>query len=281
MGHAGLWRGAVAAFALALHAPVALSASAAFWFPIVDGLAWEYLESGQYENSIGVSYSWGPEREIARFEAVDEQIFDHRANFKMPDPGGDNYYLQNSDGLFQISGGDPRTAVGEFRYYIDPDPWFIKAPLNLGEAREYTGELRGRYDVIGDWTGNWRTKFTYLGQEEVTTPVGTFMADRFEVDSERTALATGSAYHSRDYWTENWWLAEGIFAAKVMGEGGGTSDYDGDSVADYWYMERQTLVAAAVPEAGTAYLTLAGLLAMAVRRLRKASTRVARGRQPL
>jgi hypothetical protein len=206
------------------------------------------------------------------FNAVDEQIIDHRANFTLSIDS--DYYLQNSDGLFQVSEGDPRSATGEFRYYIDPEPWFIKAPLNLGEAREYTGALSGRYDVVGAWTGTWRTTFTYLGQEEVSTPLGTFMSDKFELDSERTALATSSAYRSRDYWTENWWLVDGMFVAKVMGEGGGTSDYNGDSVVDYWYQERQTQVAVAeVPEAGTAYLALAGLLAVAVLRLRKAHGR--------
>ena len=86
---------------------------------------------------------------------MDEQIIDHRANFTLSIDS--DYYLQNSDGLFQVSEGDPRSATGEFRYDIDPEPWFIKAPLNLGEAREYTGALSGRYDVVGAWTGTGRT----------------------------------------------------------------------------------------------------------------------------
>lgn len=275
MGNFGLWCGVGAALALTLHAPTAFAAAVAPWIPVFDGWTWPHLESGQYRNSDGVSYSWGPERVIARFDAVDEQIIDHHATLRQQD--GD-YFAQNSDGLFQISQGDPRSATGEFRYYIDPEPWLIKDPLNLGEARGYTGALSGRYDFIGTWTGTWRTTFTYLGQEEVSTPLGTFIADRFEVDSERTALATSSAYRSRDYWTENWWLVEGTFIAKVMGEGGGTSDYDGDSVVDRWYQERQTLVAVGeVPESGTVHLALAGLLAMVVLRLRK-SRRTAHGR---
>lgn len=251
------------ALAFALLAPVPLWAGTAFWVPIYDGLTWTYLESGQYENSEGEAYTWGPELMVARVDAVDEQVIDHHADFTLR---GD-FYLQDADGVSKISDGDPRLPSSSYRYYIDPEPLFMTAPLNLGETRAFVGAVRGHdeFNVV-DWTGTWHTAFTYLGKEEVVTPLGTFMADKFEVDSELTAAVTGSTVRFRDYWTENWWLADGTFAAKVAGEGGGTTDYDGDSVVDRWYKEQLTMVAANVPEASTAHLAAAGLSVVALLR---------------
>ncbi|MBI3156502.1 MAG: hypothetical protein HYZ20_13975 [Burkholderiales bacterium] len=270
-----VWPGLLA-LGLMAQAPMAALAGSSPWVPIVDGATWAFLESGQYENSEGVANEWGPELAIARFDAVDEQIFDHHANFKLTKSGDVDFFQLNEDGLFRVSDGDPRDASSGYRYYVDPRPFLLTAPLEIGEERVYAGDVFGQevspFFGTYAWAGSWSAKYTNLGPEEVTVPLGTFQATRFRLDSERVSFAGSSS--SRDYWTEIWWVVEGALVAKVMGEGGGTSDYNGDGLIDRWYLEQLTMVATTVPEVGTAYLSLAGLLSIgAVVWLRRRSHR--------
>lgn len=146
--------------ALALIAPH-LDAVAAdvFWVPLHDGQTWSFLQWGSSESSDGSSESWGPERIDAHIQAVDLQILDHHADWRMSNENDTRYtgtYLsETAGGLFEVSRGNAAIDT-YYRYYIDPQPWiYLKQSLEVGQSVSFNGLRRGLFGLNNAWSGTW------------------------------------------------------------------------------------------------------------------------------
>ena len=257
--------------ALALTVPhLAARAADTFWVPFHDGQTLSFLQSGSILESNGSSSSWGPVQLDLHIQAVNVQLLDHDADWRLV--GGDSrftgtYLAQTAAGLFRVSEGDPANDA-VYRYYTDPQPWlYLTQPMVVGQAVSYTGLRRGQWAVPSGgteaWSGTWSETYIHLGTETVTTPLGTFDALKLEARSVTTVDArslfpnvTGHAT-----WNELRWFVPGFGYVKVQGSGLDETDFNGDGIVDRWQQEAQTMVA--VPEPAAAWSLLAGLAMLA------------------
>lgn len=262
---------ALCALALAVHQPAALAADT-FWVPLADGQIWSFLQSGSVLESDGSSSSWGPVPITLHVQAVDVQLLGHHADWRIT--GNDDtrftgtYVAQTAAGLFRVAEGDP-AADAVYRYYTDPQPWlYMTQALDVGQSVASNGLWRGRWSVPGGGTegcsGTWAQTLTYLGQEAVTTPLGSFNALKLEVQSQTTVDTRELFPSAKDHatWNELRWFVPGLGYVKIEGSGRYETDYNGDGSVDHWQQETQTMVA--VPEPAAAWSLLAGLGLLAV-----------------
>jgi hypothetical protein len=265
----------LAVFAAAVSAFSAQAADV-FSVPLNDGQTWSFLQSGSIQESDGSSSTWGPVRLDVQIQAVDIQLLDHHADWRILN--GDTrftgtYLAQTAAGLFRVSEGNPATDA-VYRYYTDPQPWlYLTQALEVGQVINFTGLRRGQWAVPGAgieaWSGSWSETYTHLGTETVTTPLGTFNALKLQARSVTTVDARTLFPSATDHatWDELRWFVPGFGYVKVQGSGIYETDYNGDGIVDRWQREAQTMVA--VPEPATVWSLLAGLtLLVAVRRRR-------------
>lgn len=254
--------------------PVAQAADV-FWVPISASQPLSFVQSGSYFNSSGGSGTWGPELLQAGFQAVNLQILTQHADWRMvhTDSRFTGIYLADTPaGVFKISDGNPATD-SVYRYYADPEPWlYLTQPFEVGLPVAYSGRRNGQRLAPGGgfnvWNGTWSQTLTNLGQEFVDTPLGRFDALKLQMSSLTTTDTSSAFPASRGWatWDEIRWFVPGFGYVKVVGSGYNYSDFDSDGVVDSWLFEEQTMFA--VPEPSRAWLLLAGLLGLAVRRRR-------------
>ncbi|MFO1321717.1 MAG: PEP-CTERM sorting domain-containing protein [Burkholderiales bacterium] len=240
----------------------AWSAASMYWVPVHDGSSWAFSVSGNWSESDGTSGTFGPSIGTTHFSAVDVQVFDHRATIRgdSPDPF---YAIENNDGIFQISDGDP-LAGAWFEYYIDPAPFFTKTLQDVGQTVEYSGRWRGQWahpiNGYEPWTGQWSVAITNLGVETITLPLGTFDAIKFR-EVEQYDKSPDGVHVSRTTTTSDTWILEGVAPLMRTEDWFNESDYDGDDVIDAW--SREHLVMVAVPEPSTMVLMGSSLVVLA------------------
>lgn len=241
--------------------PRGAAAADSFWLPLPDGTVFSFMVSGQIVRFTGENDSFGPALEQTTLSAVDRQLLDHHADLA----SSTGWFLQRTAaGWFRVADGDP-TQDPEYDYYIDPKPFLLEAPFEVGEQRFFAGLRRGVWDVPGGgyeaWSGTWAATFTHLGHAPITTPLGSFDAALLQVHSvdtvEERALFPDA--YSRSTWTEVMWFVPGHGLVQVQGSGRFETDFDGDGVFERWSQESQLMVA--VPEPATPLLLAAGLLA--------------------
>jgi hypothetical protein len=255
--------------AVAVSAAAPVFAADSFWLPLPGGAEFDFLSSGSFQNSLGEAYSWGPAPETISVEAIDRLLLGQQVDRAM----SNGVFLQRTPaGWFQVADGDP-TLGGEYDYYIDLEPFFLEAPMEVGETLAFSGQRRGQWRVPGDgfetWSGTWTVRFTHIGHGSLTTPLGSFdNVPMLRVESTNT-LTERSRFPDAgggSNWDEIRWFDTTRGLLRVQGSGGGFSDFNGDGIADYWYLESQVMDA--VPEPAPAALLAAGLLALALLRRR-------------
>lgn len=236
------------------------AAADSFWLPLPDGTVFSFMVSGQVLKSTGENYGFGPALEQTVLTAVDRPVLDHHADLASTN----GWFLQRTAaGWFRVADGDPDLG-GEYDYYIDPEPFLLEAPMDVGQVISFAGLRRGQWDVPGGgteaWSGTWSVSFTHLGHAPITTPLGSFDAALLQVHSadtvDKRALFPDAS--GRSHWTETWWFVPGRGIVQVQGSGLFESDFNGDGIADYWSQESQLMVA--VPEPAAPLLLAAGLL---------------------
>lgn len=268
---------------LALLAPQADSLAAdVFWHPLVDGQVLSFLESGRIQDSDGRNETWGPLRLDIRIEAVDVQVLDHRADWRLVDNDSrfsGTYLDETAAGLMRVSEGHPATDV-QYRYYTDAQPWiYLTQPLNVGDSLSFAGQRRGQWPVPGGgtetWSGGWTLTLTHMGSESVTTPLGSFDALMLWRRSTSTIDSRSSLPNVTEdaFWDETLWFVPGTGMVKMQGSGRIDQDFNGDGLVDRWQFEELSMVA--VPEPASPVLWLVGLatLALALRAGRRAADR--------
>lgn len=258
-----------------LGSPAARAAGDSFWFPISDGTRLVFDTSGRWNDSTGASGVDAPFREEIAFSAIDEQILDHRATLY----GSNDWYLtERTDGYYRVSLGNPNDN-GKYRYFLDPEPFLLKTPLDVGQSMSFSGLRRGQWGVPGGgyeaWSGTWSLKLTNVGHEFLTTPLGTFDAAKLLSESvvtvdSRDLFPLDSSRHD---WTEYQWFVDGLGIVKIEGSGTDASDFDGDGTVDHWRFEALTMVA--VPEPDVTGMLAGGMLlvSLAVARRRQSARR--------
>ena len=259
---------------LALVVPqLGAQAADTFWVPLHDGQTMSFLQWGQILESGGGSSSWGPVPIDLHVQAVDVQLIDHHADWRVVD--GDSrftgtYLAQTADGLLRVSEGDPG-ADAVWRYYTDPQPWlYFTQPMAVGQTFSFSGLRHGQWALAGGgteaWSGSWSQTYTHLGSETIITPLGSFNALKLQARSVTTvderALFPNATGHAT--WDELRWFVPGFGYVKVEGSGIDETDFDGDGIVDRWQHESQTMVA--VPEPAAAWSLLLGLAMLAALR---------------
>lgn len=263
--------------ALALLVPhTSATAADVFWVPLHDGQVLSFLESGTLLDSDGSSSSWGPDRVDFSVQAVDLTLLGHHADWRLLDGGSrftGTYLAQTARGLERVAEGNPALDA-VYRYYTDPQPWlYLTQPLTAGVSVNFAGLRRGRWEVPGGgtegWSGTWSDTYLHLGNETITTPLGTFDALKLQVQSVNTVDARDLFPSGRDRgtWDEIRWFVPGFGYVRVEGAGRYESDFNGDGIVDRWQWETQTLVA--IPEPARAWSLLAGLAVLALLRRRR------------
>ncbi|MFO1319518.1 MAG: PEP-CTERM sorting domain-containing protein [Burkholderiales bacterium] len=246
---------------VALQSPIAQGAQDVFWFPITDGTTLTFDSTDTWQDSAGGSGGSGPYRAVIRFSAIHEPILDHQATLKSTNGW---YLTETPQGYFRVSEGNPADHA-EYRYLIDPEPFLLKAPLDVGQSVSFSGLRRGQWKVPGGgyeaWSGSWNLTLTNLGHEVVTTPLGTFDAARLGSASVVTvdSRALFPTARSEQDWTETQWFVDGLGIVKIQGSGTDASDYDGNGTVDAWRFETLTMVAVPVPEPGVVAMLAGGL----------------------
>lgn len=248
-------------------APRGAAAADSFWLPLSDGTVFSFMVSGQVVRSTGESYGFGPALEQTSFQAIDRQVLDHHADLA----SSNGWFLQRTaTGWFHVAEGDPAQDP-EYEYFIDPEPFLLEAPFEVGEQRSFSGLRRGVWDVPGgayeSWSGSWAATYTHLGHAAITTPLGHFEnAALLQLHSttEETERSLFPGALSRGTWTETWWFVPGRGVVQIQGSGRFESDFNDDGIFEYWSQESQLMVA--VPEPATPLLLAAGLLLGVARR---------------
>lgn len=245
----------------------AVLAANRYWVPVHDGSAFSFSVTVDRTDSEGNTQSFGPSIDTTVFSAADLQVFDHRATIR--GNGSTPFYAsERSDGLFQISDGDP--LAGEwFEYYTDPAPFFTKTLQDVGETIDYSGRWRGQWgDSVNGyqpWSGQWSVAITNLGLETITLPQGSFDAIRFQ-EVEHYDKSPDGIHVSRTTVTSQTWILEGSAVLMRTEDWLGESDYDGNDVIDAWSREHRVMVAVPEPEMWS-LLALGGGMLMGVKRV--------------
>lgn len=236
----------------------AWSAANTYWLPIQDGVSLSFSVSGDRSDSEGHVEVFGPTMETTHFTAVDVQVFDHHATLRGSNGTNTFYAFETSEGIFQISDGDP-LAGGWYEYYTDPAPFSTRALQDVGQTLHYSGQWRGQWEVPGGgyqaWNGHWESAITNLGVETITLPQGAFDAVKFQ-EIEHYDKSPDGVHVNRTTVTSHTWILEGTAVLKRTEDWYDESDFDGDDIVDAW--SREHLVMVAVPEPGTWGLLVAG-----------------------
>lgn len=146
-----------------------------------------YLESGLQEDLLhGNLQSWTGLISRTRFRGGHEVINGHTATLVevYDGPHGPGYFKFDDDGnCYVIAYGDPDLYEWH-EYYVDPK-LILPAAFEDGETVEFEGTCRGRReDPLGGyqpWIGRYGGEIAKIGEESVTTPLGTFQAEVLEI----------------------------------------------------------------------------------------------------